>query len=185
MLMYLFLGYFPSLKWLHYRLLLKSMCCRLGKIYLHMASLNTCLNSVYRCGDAAWSIDVAIQYPKWIVVGLDDGDGGGGVNGLSFKRSIPRNFKFIRRNSILQGLKNLPDGTFDFIALRLLLLGYTFEQYQALVTECLRVCKPGGYVEVMEMDMRIYHQRVLSSSVTQLLNNEGMLHLCCCHIKLI
>ncbi|GAN06149.1 type 11 methyltransferase [Mucor ambiguus] len=124
------------------------------------------------CGDAAWSIDVAIQYPKWIVVGLDDGDGGGGMSGLSFKRSIPRNFKFIRRNSILQGLKNLPDGTFDFIAFRLLLLGYTFEQYQALITECLRVCKPGGYIEVMEMDMRIYHQRVLSISITQLLNNE-------------
>ncbi|KAL0137626.1 hypothetical protein V8B55DRAFT_1530357 [Mucor lusitanicus] len=122
------------------------------------------------CGDAAWSIDVAIQYPKWIVVGLDDGDGG--MNGLSFKRSIPRNFKFIRRSSILQGLKNLPDGTFDFIAFRLLLLGYTFEQYQALIAECLRVCKPGGYIEVMEMDMRIYHQRPLSVSITQLLNNE-------------
>ncbi|KAK4508830.1 uncharacterized protein ATC70_013453 [Mucor velutinosus] len=124
------------------------------------------------CGDAAWSIDVAIQYPKWIVVGLDDGDGGGGINGLSFKRSIPRNFKFIRRSSILQGLKNLPDGTFDFIAFRFLLLGYTLEQYQALIAECLRICKPGGYIEVMEMDMRIYHQRALSLSVTQLLNNE-------------
>lgn len=139
-----------------------------------------CVSYWHRCGDAAWGIDVAIQYPKWVVVGLDDGDGGGGggINGLSFKRSIPRNFKFIRRNSLVQGLRNLPDGTFDFIAFRLLLLGYTFEQYQALITECLRVCKPGGYIEVMEMDMRIYHQRALSLSVTQLLNNEGMLCIC-------
>ncbi|CEP17150.1 hypothetical protein [Parasitella parasitica] len=124
------------------------------------------------CGDAAWSIDVAIQYPRWMVVGLDSGDGAGGVNGLSFKRSIPRNFKFIRRYSILQGLKSLPDESFDFIALRQLLLGCTFEQYQVLISECLRVCKTGGYIEVMEMDMRIYHQRVSSLSVTQLLNNE-------------
>lgn len=35
MLTYLFLGCFPSLKWLHYRLPSKSMCCRLGELFTY------------------------------------------------------------------------------------------------------------------------------------------------------
>ncbi|KAI9480870.1 MAG: hypothetical protein EXX96DRAFT_538104 [Benjaminiella poitrasii] len=150
------------------------------------------------CGDAAWGIDVASQHSKWIVIGLDYSNenshnvrSNGNHDILKnnsddlispYKRTtanthsnninIPKNFKLVRRQSLLQGLKNIPDTTFDFIASRFLVLTYSFEQYQALMTECLRICKPGGYIELMEMDMRIYHQRLLSASITQQLNNE-------------
>jgi SAM-dependent methyltransferase len=86
--------------------------------------------------------------------------------------SIPKNFTYINCSDLIQGLVNLHDNSFDFISSRFLILGYTFDQYQQLITECIRICKPGGYIEVMEMDLRIYHQRTLSNSVTQLLNSE-------------
>lgn len=75
-------------------------------------------------------------------------------------------------DDLIQGLINLPDNSFDFISSRFLILEYTLDQYQQLVTECIRICKPGGFIEIMEMDLRIYHQRTLSNSVTQLLNSE-------------
>jgi ubiquinone/menaquinone biosynthesis C-methylase UbiE len=104
------------------------------------------------------------------VIGLDDNNT---TKTTTIKRSIPRNLKLIQHPFLLQGLKGLPDQTFDFIASRFLLLGYTFNEYQELMTECLRLCKPGGYIELMEMDMRIYHQKLLSAPITKMLNNEG------------
>ncbi|KAI8054939.1 uncharacterized protein B0P05DRAFT_560825 [Gilbertella persicaria] len=135
------------------------------------------------CGDAAWALDVASQYPRWMIVGLDDDNeysspdefpilSTAATTIITKRNIIPKNFKLIRCHSLLQGLRSLPDNTFDFIESRFLVLTYTFEQYQQLMTECLRVCKPGGYIELMEMDMRIYHQRLLSCPVTHLLNNE-------------
>jgi SAM-dependent methyltransferase len=120
------------------------------------------------CGSkASWGIDVASQHSKWIVIGIDDEQ-----ETEYIQQQQPKNFKFISCNNLLQGLNNLPDHTFDFIASRFLILDYTAEEYQQLISECIRLCRPGGFIEVMEMDLRIYHQRLLSSSVTHLLNTE-------------
>lgn len=70
-------------------------------------------------------------------------------------------------------MKSLPEGTFDRVACRFMIMSFNFEQYKQLVAECLRVCKINGYVEIMEMDLRIYNQRSISTSVTQTLNSEG------------
>jgi ubiquinone/menaquinone biosynthesis C-methylase UbiE len=120
------------------------------------------------CYDATWAMEVAVKFPKWIVIGLD-------VNYYHTTRSSnsPRNFKFIKCLDLLQQLSNFPDQTFDFIESRFLMTSYSFDQYQLILNECIRITKPGGYIEVMEMDLRIYHQRLVSSSVTHLLNNEG------------
>lgn len=119
------------------------------------------------CGsDASWAIEVASKYPRWIVIGLDHYQ-------HYTNTSLSRNFKFIKCVDVLQALKNFPDQTFDYIASRFSITSYSFEQYQLVMSECIRITKPGGYIEVIEMDLRIYHQRVISSSITQLLNSEG------------
>ncbi|KAF7722806.1 Peroxisomal membrane protein pex16 [Apophysomyces ossiformis] len=121
------------------------------------------------CGDAAWGIETALTYPQWIVVGMDDHDGGPSPN----RRTVPRNFKFIRcYDSLLEGLKTLPDHAFDLLHCRFLILSYTANQYQQLVHECWRLCKPGGSIELIEMDMRIYHGRPMGGRTTQALNSE-------------
>lgn len=121
------------------------------------------------CHDATWAIEVASKFPKWIIIGLD-------VNYYHTRMTSSnntRNFKYIKCHDVLQALSNFPDQTFDFIESRFLITSYTFDQYQSILNECIRITKPGGYIELMEMDLRIYHQRLISSSVTHLLNNEG------------
>ncbi|KAI8381353.1 S-adenosyl-L-methionine-dependent methyltransferase [Radiomyces spectabilis] len=121
------------------------------------------------CGEGGWGIEMALRYPKWIIVGIDDYEGGPSPN----RRIVPRNFKFIRcYDTLLEGLKSLPDHAFDLVHCRFLILSYSFEQYRQLVKECWRVTKPGGFVEIIEMDMRIYHGRPLVGSVAQTLNSE-------------
>ncbi|KAI9499229.1 hypothetical protein BDB00DRAFT_753634 [Zychaea mexicana] len=121
------------------------------------------------CGDGAWATEVALEYPRWRVVGMDDRLGGTCPN----RRMVPRNFKFIRcYESLLEGLKNMPDDSFDLVHCRFLLLSFPADQYQELVRQCWRVCKPGGFVELLEMDMRIYYDRPLVGKVTQTFNSE-------------
>ncbi|CAO3594349.1 unnamed protein product [Absidia cylindrospora] len=67
------------------------------------------------------------------------------------------NFLFMKSTlSLVESLKRLPDGCFDLVYGRLLALALPSQDYEALVSECWRVCKPGGFVEFTEMDMRIY-----------------------------
>ncbi|KAI8140348.1 hypothetical protein BJV82DRAFT_623575 [Fennellomyces sp. T-0311] len=121
------------------------------------------------CGDGAWATQVALEYPKWRVVGIDDRGGGPSPN----RRMVPRNFKFIRcYESLLEGIKNMPEHSFDLVHCRFLLLSFPPDQYQELVKQCWRVCKPGGFVELLEMDMRIYYDRPLVGKVTQTFNSE-------------
>ncbi|KAI7887669.1 uncharacterized protein EV154DRAFT_520377 [Mucor mucedo] len=120
------------------------------------------------CGDASWGIDVATQHSRWNVTGLHDDYI---TSSIRASNSV-KNFKFMQCVNLLQGLKEFPDHSFDFIASRFLILAYTFRQYQELVRECVRIAKPGAFIEVVEMDLRIYHHRLLSCTITQLLNSE-------------
>lgn len=118
------------------------------------------------CGeDATWAMEVASRHSRWIVIGLDETD--------SYPSNAPKNFKWMKCQDILQALKMFSDATFDFIASRFLNMNFSFLQYQQVVTECIRITKPGGLIEVLEMDLRIYYDRLLSCTITQLLNTEG------------
>lgn len=55
-------------------------------------------------------------------------------------------------------------------------MGYTFQQYQDIITETIRITKSTGFIEVLEMDLRIYYDRLSSCSITQLLNTEGIIY---------
>ncbi|KAI8335542.1 hypothetical protein BC941DRAFT_430596 [Chlamydoabsidia padenii] len=67
------------------------------------------------------------------------------------------NFTFIRSTTTLvNSLKMFPDGQFDLIYGRFLALALPPCEYEDLISECWRVCKPGGFVEFTELDMRIY-----------------------------
>lgn len=86
---------------------------------------------------------------------------------------IPRNFKFIKCQFLKQALSSFSDASFDLISTRFLMMENTRQQYQDILKESLRLCKPNGYIEVMELDMRIYQQKLISITTTQLLNNKG------------
>ncbi|CAO3613460.1 unnamed protein product [Cunninghamella echinulata] len=130
------------------------------------------------CGEGTWCIDVALSNPKWTVVGMEENK--------YYDESVhipgnPKNMKFIHCTpSLLNALQQLPDQSFDLIDLRCLIMAYTFEEYRQIITECWRLCKLGGYIELIEMDMRMYHSQsssnMMMGNTIQSLNSE-VIHL--------
>ncbi|KAI9271047.1 hypothetical protein EDC94DRAFT_596946, partial [Helicostylum pulchrum] len=118
------------------------------------------------CGDAAWGTEVASRNTRWTVIGLDETDD------YYYSSNSPKNFRFVKCSDILQGLKRFPDDSFDITSCRFLIMGYSFQQYQDIITESIRITKSTGFIEVLEMDLRIYYDRLASCSITQLLNTE-------------
>ncbi|KAI9250620.1 hypothetical protein BY458DRAFT_536276 [Sporodiniella umbellata] len=111
------------------------------------------------CGDAAWALDIASAYPRWNVIGLEDHKSCRAL----LPSHIPKNFQWIECEDLLQGLKRLPSNSFDFISCRFLLFSLSLETYRQVVDACRRLLKPeSGYVECIELDLRIYYQRLVS-----------------------
>ncbi|CAG8471511.1 21434_t:CDS:2, partial [Dentiscutata erythropus] len=95
------------------------------------------------CGAGSWILDMAAQYPSSTFLGLDKLD--------LFPPSDKRfpNTGFIQAN-VLDGIP-FPDNTFDFVCERFLAFtALTGWQFTYLLNEMIRVCKPGGWIEIME-----------------------------------
>ncbi|KAI8882985.1 hypothetical protein K501DRAFT_250359 [Backusella circina FSU 941] len=118
------------------------------------------------CGDGSWCVNVAQLYPDWLVIGMDDKTGGP----IQDHRKVPRNFKYVRcYYDILKTMQDMPDDSFDLIYGRFLIYSYGEEDYIKLISECKRICKTGGFVELAELDMTIYGNP-LPGSVTRVVN---------------
>ncbi|ORX43090.1 hypothetical protein DM01DRAFT_1203391 [Hesseltinella vesiculosa] len=92
------------------------------------------------------------------------------LNGLP--RNTHGNYQFIRSpTTLLDGLAWLPDGFFDLVYGQCLLLTLPKKDYKAMVSHAWRVCKPGGYVELTELDPILYAQFPLGK-LTRWLNQR-------------
>ncbi|KAG2186882.1 hypothetical protein INT44_003109 [Umbelopsis vinacea] len=116
------------------------------------------------CGAGSWCIDLAQRYPDATVFGLDCQDI------FPDPKNIPPNCHLLVHN-VLHGLKQYPEGWFDYVHCRFMMLAFSPEQYVQVMSECLRVTRKHGYVEVMEMDLRIYGDPT-PGPLTQRLNEE-------------
>ncbi|KAI8069372.1 hypothetical protein BC940DRAFT_297575 [Gongronella butleri] len=130
------------------------------------------------CADGVWCMQLALAHPKWSVIGMDEAI----LEPISstYYGKKPRNVKLIRCTpSLLHALRQMPDQMFDLIDGRCLLIGYTFDEYQSIARECWRLCKPNGYIEFIEMDMRIYHTKPLPSTCSQTTHqlNSEVIHM--------
>ncbi|KAI7898405.1 uncharacterized protein BX663DRAFT_525178 [Cokeromyces recurvatus] len=106
------------------------------------------------CSDGAWCMEVAKLFPNWLVVGIDDRSGG---PLLPDQHKAPKNFKYIRCfYDILRTIKDFPSNAFDLVCVRFLLDAYGNCTYKDLIHEAGRICKPNGFVEIYELDLRIY-----------------------------
>lgn len=56
--------------------------------------------------------------------------------------------------NVVEGL-NYPDNTFDLVQMRLLILGLRTEEWPIAIKELIRVTKPGGMIQLMEVDFEV------------------------------
>src|SRR5262249_48377112 len=102
------------------------------------------------CGTGLWAREMAQVFPQARVVGLDvtsprlDEQSGGGIR-LDLR---PPNYGFVAGN-VLEGLP-VPDASFDFVHMRLLVLALPHDRWPFVVSELVRVARPGGWVESVE-----------------------------------
>ncbi|HZV50718.1 MAG TPA: class I SAM-dependent methyltransferase [Candidatus Dormibacteraeota bacterium] len=93
-------------------------------------------------GTGRWACDLCGEFPGALVVGFDLVPGRG---------DRPVNYRFVRGN-VLHGLPFL-EGSFDFVHQRLLAAsGIPLTSWSGVVGELVRVTRPGGWVELVEVD---------------------------------
>ncbi|KAI9249943.1 hypothetical protein EDC94DRAFT_527406 [Helicostylum pulchrum] len=88
---------------------------------------------------------MATEYPSAQFTGIDQV--------ALFPHDIrPANVLFQKRD-VLLGL-DFEDNTFDFVQMRLFSLAFTRTQWAESLKEAYRVTKPGGYIQLLEVQIR-------------------------------
>lgn len=101
------------------------------------------------CGTGRWAREMATLFPQATIIGLDvtppPADEEAEAGGVEVR---PPNYQFAPGN-VLEGLP-FPDGSFDFVHMRLLVLALPHDRWPFVVRELVRVARPGGWVESVE-----------------------------------
>ncbi|KAL0080404.1 hypothetical protein J3Q64DRAFT_1701745 [Phycomyces blakesleeanus] len=110
------------------------------------------------CGPGSWTMEIAGEYPKSTVVGVD-------INNM-FPRDIkPSNCEFYNCN-ILHGLP-FNSGSFDYVFMRGVALGVEESKWAPLIAELVRVLKPGGWIELVEADSKMHRVGPITQEYNQ------------------
>ncbi|KAF0519587.1 S-adenosyl-L-methionine-dependent methyltransferase [Gigaspora margarita] len=100
------------------------------------------------CGAATWLFEMATSYPNADFTGFD-------MSPHQPTQIKPFNAEFVVGN-VLDGL-TFEDDTFDFIYQRMLFAAYPKSKWMFVINELVRVLKPGGYLELTEIDPLVKH----------------------------
>ncbi|CAI2163753.1 17532_t:CDS:2 [Funneliformis geosporum] len=96
-----------------------------------------------QCGSGVWMSDLAIEFPNSTFVGVDDD-----ADRARIEIQLP-NAAFLHHN-IKDGLP-FPDDTFDFVHQRFFTSVSEVDWRKYMLLDMIRVLKPGGLIELMEM----------------------------------
>ncbi|MBO0685225.1 MAG: methyltransferase domain-containing protein [Candidatus Dormibacteraeota bacterium] len=91
-------------------------------------------------GSGRWGWELAREFPGALVVGLDLVPG---------KPNLANRYNAVR-GDLLQGLP-FADGQFDLVHQRFLLSGIPVARWPDVVQDLVRIAKPGGWVELVEL----------------------------------
>lgn len=107
---------------------------------LTQASITTILD--VGAGTGIWAIDMAALFPQAHIIGVD-------AALSSLPHPLPPTCLFLQAN-ILQGLP-FPDQQFTYTHQRLLVAAIPALQWPRVVRELVRVTRPGGWIELLEI----------------------------------
>ncbi|RKP09141.1 S-adenosyl-L-methionine-dependent methyltransferase [Thamnocephalis sphaerospora] len=99
-------------------------------------------------GSGIWMLEMAAEYPECNFVGVDV---------ALLQRYVTAVNCDFRLMNVLDGLR-FADNQFDLVFQRLLISSIPTSQWPTHLSECARICQPGGWVEMIESDGLI-HQR--------------------------
>lgn len=99
------------------------------------------------CGTGRWAVELAAEFPNANVIGVD-------IAPPPITESGPAptadNYTFVQGNAL--GALPFADNSFDFVHQRYLILGIPAARWPRVVSELLRVTRPGGWVELIETE---------------------------------
>ncbi|RKP05321.1 hypothetical protein THASP1DRAFT_32840 [Thamnocephalis sphaerospora] len=102
--------------------------------------------------------EMAVDYPGCRFLGIDS-------TPLRPTVALPENCRF-ELASILDDIAH-PDGAFDYVHHRSLVTEIPRERWHSYIKECVRLCAPGGWVEMMESSYRIYEGGPISQKLNR------------------
>ncbi|CAO3691924.1 hypothetical protein G6F70_002859 [Rhizopus microsporus] len=98
------------------------------------------------CGSGIWIVDMIKDYPNCSYHGCDIAD---------FTQEVINSNQFtFSYGNVAKGLP-YPDNWFDFTHMRLLVLALREEEWPIAIRELLRVTKPGGMIQLLEIDHKL------------------------------
>ncbi|KAG1337607.1 hypothetical protein G6F62_005847 [Rhizopus arrhizus] len=111
------------------------------------------------CGPGTWSMEIAGEYPKSTVIGID-------MTPLFPREIKPSNCAFYQCNI----LDKLPfdDNTFDYIFMRFMHQAVDADRWSSILKEITRILKPDGWIEWVEPDSEIHR----SGPITKEFNHQ-------------
>jgi len=103
-------------------------------------------------GPALWGMDVAKEYERSHVIGVDINDSFINVGAKIIGR--PSNFTFEKVN-IFEPMP-FPDGYFDLTFSRMMVMSIPRHKWPSVLSELVRVTKPGGFIELVEINFQSF-----------------------------
>ncbi|HET9921299.1 MAG TPA: methyltransferase domain-containing protein [Ktedonobacteraceae bacterium] len=126
------------------------------------------------CGPGGWVLSVAREYPHIQVTGIDISERMVAYAQAHAQARGLSNAHF-RRMDILKSL-DFPSGSFDLVNARTLVGLMSPQTWPLLVSEIVRVCRPGGIVRLTEFEMPMTnspHFETISWMVLQAMHKAG------------
>jgi SAM-dependent methyltransferase len=113
-------------------------------------------------GTGQWAFDLCAEQPQASVFGLDVELG---------KAVSPQRYNFVRAN-LLDGLP-FSDEQFDFVHQRLLAPAIPLKAWAAVISELVRVTRPGGWIELLELDWAVQPAGQATQRILDLMGRLG------------
>ncbi|GAB5589637.1 hypothetical protein Unana1_04537 [Umbelopsis nana] len=114
------------------------------------------------CGPGSWLLDLATSHPNSKFVGLDIVD--------MFPSTIkPPNTEF-HIGDILDGLPMFADNSFDLVQMRNFASVLKADQWISTLRELKRVCRPGGMIQLLEVDYKVRGNQFVNTFTSRLVD---------------
>ncbi|CAG8527384.1 14241_t:CDS:2 [Funneliformis mosseae] len=115
------------------------------------------------CGPGTWTMEMGELFPEAQFVGID------------FIPTYPSEIKppnvSFEKHDILEGIP-YKDNTFDYVHMRFMMFAFTPENWRTVIEELIRVCKPNGWIELMEEDLEIHGAGQKTSQLSKAIVEE-------------